>query len=66
VGVGAAGADPKAVGLARRFVLERDQELERTRDRPCHGSRFRIDGTVIDGPAVRGLERHELPGAGRR
>ena len=29
MGVGVAGADPKAVGLARRLLVGRDQELER-------------------------------------
>jgi Rieske Fe-S protein len=27
---------------------------------PCHGSRFPVDGSVIQGPAKRELERKEL------
>jgi glycine/D-amino acid oxidase-like deaminating enzyme/nitrite reductase/ring-hydroxylating ferredoxin subunit len=30
--------------------------LERTWDCPCHGSRFAVDGTVLNGPALGGLE----------
>ena len=32
-------------------------DAERSWDCPCHGSRFAIDGTVIEGPAVHDLER---------
>lgn len=35
---------------------------ERTWDCPCHGSRYDIDGKVIQGPSVRDLERRETPG----
>jgi glycine/D-amino acid oxidase-like deaminating enzyme/nitrite reductase/ring-hydroxylating ferredoxin subunit len=32
---------------------------ERSWDCPCHGSRFAVDGTVLEGPAVDDLERRD-------
>lgn len=36
-------------------------ELAKTElDCPCHGARFTLDGTLIGGPAPRGLHQYEL------
>jgi glycine/D-amino acid oxidase-like deaminating enzyme/nitrite reductase/ring-hydroxylating ferredoxin subunit len=40
--------------------LVRWNEAERSWDCPCHGSRFGLDGTVLEGPAVHRLERKPL------
>jgi glycine/D-amino acid oxidase-like deaminating enzyme/nitrite reductase/ring-hydroxylating ferredoxin subunit len=36
-------------------------DAERAWECPCHGSRFAIDGSVMQGPANRPLERKDLP-----
>ena len=36
----------------------RFNQAERSWDCPCHGSRFDVDGSVLEGPAVRPLDRH--------
>lgn len=38
--------------------------VETSWDCPCHGSRFRPDGTVIEGPAVHALKRKYPPALG--
>ncbi|MHA6794356.1 FAD-dependent oxidoreductase [Pseudonocardia bannensis] len=41
--------------------LVRFNGAERSWDCPCHGSRFAIDGTVLEGPAVDPLPRRDPP-----
>jgi glycine/D-amino acid oxidase-like deaminating enzyme/nitrite reductase/ring-hydroxylating ferredoxin subunit len=38
----------------------RFNDAERTWDCPCHGSRFAVDGSVLEGPAVHRLQRKPL------
>ena len=43
--------------------LVRFNAAETSWDCPCHGSRFDVDGAVLEGPAVRPLPRRDPPGA---
>lgn len=40
--------------------LVRFNAAETSWDCPCHGSRFAVDGTVLEGPAVHPLERRDV------
>jgi Rieske Fe-S protein len=40
--------------------LLRFNGAERSWDCPCHGSRFDVDGAVLEGPAARPLERKQI------
>jgi Rieske Fe-S protein len=40
--------------------LLRFNSAERSWDCPCHGSRFAVDGSVLEGPAVRPLDRRDV------
>jgi Rieske Fe-S protein len=42
--------------------LLRFNGAETSWDCPCHGSRFDVDGTVLEGPASRPLPRREIEG----
>ncbi|MEU8824960.1 FAD-dependent oxidoreductase [Streptomyces sp. NPDC048636] len=46
--------------------LVRFNDAERTWECPCHGSRFALDGSVLQGPAVRPLKRVEDDEPGTR
>lgn len=53
--------DPTCTHLGCRVSFN---TAERTWDCPCHGSRFDVDGQVIQGPALRDLEPVDISGDG--
>ncbi|MGH3785896.1 MAG: FAD-dependent oxidoreductase [Pseudonocardiaceae bacterium] len=73
-GLGKVGAFREADGTLHVVSLRcthlgcllRFNGAERSWDCPCHGSRFDVDGSVLEGPAVRPLARRHLadPGVG--
>jgi glycine/D-amino acid oxidase-like deaminating enzyme/nitrite reductase/ring-hydroxylating ferredoxin subunit len=50
------GVNPKCTHL---HCIVQWNDAEHTWDCPCHGSRFDIDGNVLEGPAVLPLERYD-------
>jgi glycine/D-amino acid oxidase-like deaminating enzyme/nitrite reductase/ring-hydroxylating ferredoxin subunit len=49
-----------SVRCTHQGCLLRFNSAERSWDCPCHGSRFDVDGAVLEGPAVRPLERRDV------
>jgi glycine/D-amino acid oxidase-like deaminating enzyme/nitrite reductase/ring-hydroxylating ferredoxin subunit len=58
------GADGSLYAVSLRCThlgcLVRFNAAERSWDCPCHGSRFDVDGTVLEGPATKPLERKSV------
>jgi glycine/D-amino acid oxidase-like deaminating enzyme/nitrite reductase/ring-hydroxylating ferredoxin subunit len=46
-----------SIGCSHLGCMLRFNAAERSWDCPCHGSRFAVDGSVLEGPAVKPLER---------
>jgi glycine/D-amino acid oxidase-like deaminating enzyme/nitrite reductase/ring-hydroxylating ferredoxin subunit len=46
-----------SIGCTHLGCVLRFNAAERSWDCPCHGSRFTVDGSVLEGPAVEPLER---------
>jgi glycine/D-amino acid oxidase-like deaminating enzyme len=55
------GAPARRRPPVRRPCQVTFDEAEHTWDCPCHGSRFRTDGSVIEGPATRPLAPRDTP-----
>jgi len=48
-----------SLGCTHLGCVLRFNAAERTWDCPCHGSRFAVDGSVLEGPAVKPLEHRD-------
>jgi Rieske Fe-S protein len=46
--------------LTARYVSAAFNPIERSWDCPCHDSRFNVDGSVLDGPVTKPLEKRHL------
>jgi Rieske Fe-S protein len=57
----AGGLHAVSVRCTHLGCLLRFNAAERSWDCPCHGSRFDVDGAVLEGPAVHPLERKQPP-----
>jgi Rieske Fe-S protein len=57
----AGGLHAVSVRCTHQGCLLRFNAAETSWDCPCHGSRFDVDGDVLEGPAVKPLERREPP-----
>lgn len=57
------GAHAVSLRCTHLGCLVRFNAAERSWDCPCHGSRFDVDGSVLEGPATTPLPTKEVPGA---
>ncbi|WP_267243437.1 FAD-dependent oxidoreductase [Streptomyces sp. PR69] len=55
-------ASAVAARCTHEGCLVQFNDLERTWECPCHGSRFAVDGSVLQGPATRALEPRTAEG----
>jgi Rieske Fe-S protein len=57
---GSGGVHAVSLRCTHLGCLLRFNSAETSWDCPCHGSRFDVDGQVLEGPAVKPLERREV------
>jgi glycine/D-amino acid oxidase-like deaminating enzyme/nitrite reductase/ring-hydroxylating ferredoxin subunit len=58
---GGGGVHAVSLRCTHLGCLLRFNAAETSWDCPCHGSRFDVDGAVLEGPATRPLAREEIP-----